>query len=100
MDVVFAPNNIWPGVLRSDNAADFAGYAVKYVSRRLEIRHVAGASWHPQSQGAAGRKSRVIIHRRRNSPALVVALRACWLEPTPVVTALCRLLSETKGGGA
>ena len=85
---VFAPYNVWPSVLRSDNAHDFTGEVVRYVNRRLEIRHITGASYHPQAQGAVERKNRTVVNLMRKFlhdhagdwelrlPALLGAIRA------------------------
>ena len=50
---IFWPWNVWPSVLRSDNAYEFIGEVISYVNAKLEIRHIAGASYRPQGQGAA-----------------------------------------------
>merc|ERR1712079_874260 len=82
------PHDVWPSVLRSDNAKDFTGEVVNYVNRRLEIRHITGASYHPQAQGAVERKNRTIVNLMRKFlrdhatdwefrlPALLGAVRA------------------------
>ena len=61
---------------------------VRYVNRRLEIRHITGASYHPQAQGAVERKNRTIVNLMRKFlrdhatdwelrlPALLGAVRA------------------------
>ena len=41
----------FPTVLRSDNAAEFVGDVVKSLSAMLEIKHITGSAYHPQSQG-------------------------------------------------
>ena len=50
---VFWPWNVWPGVLRSDNAYEFIGEVIRYVNAKLEIRHITGAAYRPQNQGLA-----------------------------------------------
>ena len=37
---------------RSDNAAEFIGDVVKWINKLLEIKHITGSSYCPQSQGA------------------------------------------------
>ena len=59
---VFGPFNIYPAILRSDNAKEFIGEVVAYINRRLEIHHITGATYHPQAQGAVER-----LHRKINS---------------------------------
>ena len=46
---------MFPAVLRSDRATAFTGSVLAYSNQQLEIRHVVGSSYHPQSQGD-GRK--------------------------------------------
>ena len=37
--------------MRSDNAAEFVGSVVKHMNKMLEIKHITGSAYHPQSQG-------------------------------------------------
>jgi hypothetical protein len=37
--------------LRSDNAAEFVGDVVGCLNAMLEIKHITGSAYHPQSQG-------------------------------------------------
>ena len=55
---VFAPFCIYPEVLRSDNAKAFTGAVVQYINAKLEIRHITGSVYHPQSQGTVERMHR------------------------------------------
>ena len=43
---------MFPTVLRSDRAPEFTGSVIAYTNHQLEIRHVLGSPYHPQSQGA------------------------------------------------
>ena len=52
---VFAPQMIFPAVLRSDNAAEFLSPIIEYVNQHLEIVHITGATYHPESQGTVER---------------------------------------------
>ncbi len=40
-----------PAVARSDNAKEFIGGVMQQVNALLDIRHVTGSAYHPQSQG-------------------------------------------------
>ena len=42
---------MFPAVLRSDNAREFVSEVVSAMNKALEIRHVSGSPYHPQSQG-------------------------------------------------
>ena len=58
---VIGPYQIYPVVLRSDNAQEFLSPTIRYLNRRLEIAHITGATYHPQSQGTVER-----LHRKIN----------------------------------
>ena len=51
---------LFPAVLRSDNALEFVSEIVECMNRTLEIRHVLGSVYHPQSQGAVERLNRSV----------------------------------------
>ena len=42
---------MFPVVWRSDNAKEFVAEVVAEMNKMLEIKHVTGAAYHPQSQG-------------------------------------------------
>ena len=42
---------MFPVVWRSDNAKVFVSEVVSEMNKMLEIGHVAGSTYHPQSQG-------------------------------------------------
>ena len=48
---VFLGMAMFPVVLRSDNAAEFRAEVVQQMNKLLDIRHVTGSTYHPQSQG-------------------------------------------------
>ena len=50
----------FPVVLRSDRAEEFMSDVVAYLNAQLEIRHVLGSSYHPQSQGIVERMHRTM----------------------------------------
>ena len=51
MTKVFLGFAMFPAVLRSDNALEFTGEVASELNRLLEIKHITGSSYHPQSQG-------------------------------------------------
>ena len=74
---VLWPWNIWPNVLRSDNAVVFISEVVRYVNAKLEIRHITGASGRPQSQGLA--ENRVVF--ATNVLSTLCSLRQIFCQP-------------------
>ena len=48
---IFCDMGSFPTVLRSDNAAEFVGKVLKSLNDMLEIKHITGSAYHPQSQG-------------------------------------------------
>ena len=48
---IFCDMGSFPTVLRSDNAAEFISDVVKSMNAMLEIKHITGSAYHPQSQG-------------------------------------------------
>ena len=38
-------------MLRSDNAKEFVGEVTEELNKLLEIKHITGSAYHPQSQG-------------------------------------------------
>jgi DMSO reductase anchor subunit len=53
---------MFPVVLRSDNAAEFVGEVVAEMNKLLEIRHVTGSAYHPQSQGTVESMHKTLNH--------------------------------------
>jgi hypothetical protein len=58
LEDIMAPMHVYPHVLRSDNDRDFIGSVVQYMNKVLEIRHITGSTYHPQSQGCVERMHR------------------------------------------
>ena len=56
------PFYAYPVVLRSDNAREFLGVVINYINSKLEVDHVSGPIYHPESQGVVER-----LHRKANS---------------------------------
>ena len=53
---------MFPVVFRSDNAAEFVGEVVAEMNKLLEIRHVTGSAYHPQSQGTVESMHKTLNH--------------------------------------
>ena len=56
----FCDAGSFPVVLRSDNAQEFHSRIVGELNRLLEVKHVTGSSYHPQSQGRVERMHRTL----------------------------------------
>jgi hypothetical protein len=48
---IFCDIGSFPSVLRSDSAIEFVGEVVTGLNEMLEIKHITGSAYHPQSQG-------------------------------------------------
>ena len=57
---VFLGVALFPAILRSDNAKEFVSEVVARLNRTLEIRHITGSTYHPQSQGMVERMHRTV----------------------------------------
>ncbi len=51
---------MFPVVLRTDNAKEFTAALITYINRQLEIRHVLGSTYLPQSQAIVERMHRTM----------------------------------------
>ena len=51
---------MFPVVLRSDRAQEFTSSVIGYMNSQLEIKHVLGSTYHPQSQGLVERMHRTM----------------------------------------
>ncbi len=60
MEKVFLVLAMFPTVLRSDRAREFIGGVIAYINSQLEIKHVLGSTFHPQSQGIVERMHRTM----------------------------------------
>ena len=93
---VFWPWNVWPSVLRSDNAYEFISEVIRYVNAKLEIRHITGAAYRPQGQGLAENRvkfaTKVLTGFVKNHPA-------DWLFYLPAAEGAMRAVSMTALGG-
>jgi transposase InsO family protein len=52
---VFLGLATFPAVIRSDNALENLSETIAEMNRMLEIRHITGSAYHPQSQGMVER---------------------------------------------
>ena len=93
---VFWPWNVWPDVLRSDNAAEFIGEVIRYVNQKLEIKHVTGASWRPQCQGMAENRVKLTT---RIMQGFVQGHPERWMFYLPAVEGAMRALPQESLGG-
>ena len=60
LERVILDTAMFPTVVRSDRAKEFTGSVLAYINSQLEIRHVLGSSYHPQSQGVVERMHRTM----------------------------------------
>ena len=98
---VFGPMYCWPAVLRSDNGNAFLSEVVAYVNSALEVKHITGATYHPQSQGSVER-----MHRSINSlmkglfeQVTYVCGSRRWVEYLPLVVGHLRAMNMAVLGG-
>ena len=84
---IFCDMGSFPVVLRSDNATEFVSEIVRELNRMLEIRHITGSAYHPQSQGQVES-----MHRTLNGlvRALVEDEPENWEEALPYAQLLLR----------
>ena len=87
---------LFPAVLRSDNALEFVSEIVECMNRTLEIRHVLGSVYHPQSQGAVERLNRSVNEVVR---ALVEGHPEDWETRLPFAETILRISPMPVLGG-
>jgi len=80
---------MFPTVLRSDRASEFVGEIVDYINRMLEIRHVLGSSYHPQSQGIVERMHRTMTLVVKS---LVADCPETWPSMVPYAQCVLRIV--------
>ena len=72
-------------MLRSDNAAEFVGKVLKSLNDMLEIKHITGSAYHPQSQGQVESMHKTLNQlveenkTLRNRQAAAAAISVCQL---------------------
>ena len=99
---VMAPNYIWPHVFRSDNAVEFLGNVIAYLNAKLEIDHITGATYHPESQGVVERLHRKINDLMRGVFAQVIQKSEAdtsWVDFLPFVVGHVRAQKMAVLGG-
>ena len=60
LENVFLDMAMFPTILRSDKGKAFTSTMVAYMNSQLEVRHVMGSTYHPQSQGLVERLHRTM----------------------------------------
>ena len=97
---VLGPWMLFPQVLRSDNAREFLSKVITYVNQKLEVDHITGATYHPQSQGAVERMHRTINSFMRGLiESTVKAGPRNWTDWLPFVEGHLRAQSMSCLGG-
>ena len=87
---------MFPTVLRSDNDPDFTSAVVVCLNRILNIRHVFGSVYHPQSQGLVENLHRTITHVLRK---LLQTKPNEWEEMLPYCECIMRITPHRSLGG-
>ena len=80
---------IVPAVLRSDRAPEFTGSVIAYINHQLEIRHVLGSAYHPQSQGTVERMHRTL---KTIGKSLSEEHPSQWPQMLPYAQCILRIL--------
>ena len=96
LEKVLLDGAMFPVVLRSDNAREFTGSVISYINNQLEIRHVLGSTYHPQSQGVVERMHRTM---KAIGKALAEGHPADWPEMLPYAQCVLRILPLKSLGG-
>jgi len=93
---VFLSMSMFPVVLRSDNAREFVSDCVASMNQALEIRHITGSSYHPQSQGMVES-----LHKTMNGVVrgLVLDHPEDWESRIPYAECILRMLPLKSLGG-
>ena len=99
---VMAPFYVWPHVFRSDNAVEFLGNVIAYLNAKLEIDHITGATYHPESQGVVERMHRKMNDMMRGIFAQVIEkseATTSWVDFLPFVVGHLRAQKMAVLGG-
>jgi len=86
----------FPAVLRSDNAQENVGDVVASLNAMLNIHHITGSAYHPQSQGTVERLHRTLNEVMRG---LVADHPEDWEERLPFVECILRMVPLKSLGG-
>ena len=87
---------MFPCVLRSDNAQEFVGEVVAEMNKVLEIRHITGSAYHPQSQGMVESMHKTMNHLVRG---LVQEHPEDWENVLPYAQCILRITPLKALGG-
>ena len=89
---------MFPAALRSDNAREFVSEVVAATNSALEIRHITGASYHPQSQGMVESLRKIMNGVIRG---LVADHPEDWESRVPFAERILRIIPlKSLGGGS
>ena len=93
---VFLAGCMFPLVLRSDNAKEFVGEVAEELNKLLEIKHITGSAYHPQSQGMVES-----MHKKVNQivRGLVQEHPEDWEERMPYCETILRIIPMKVLGG-
>ena len=93
---VFLNLAMFPTVLRSDNGSPFVSEAVARLNKTLEIKHVLGSVYHPQSQGMVER-----MHKTVNAVVrkILDEHKQDWEQRLPFAEAILRMSPMAVLGG-
>ena len=87
---------MFPVVLRSDKVKEFVAEVVAEMNKMLEIKHVTGAAYHPQSQGMVESMHKTGDHVVRG---LVEGHSDDWERRIPLCESILRMVSLASLGG-
>ena len=87
---------MFPVVWRSDNAKEFDAEVVAEMNKMLEIKHVTGAAYHPQSQGMVESMHKTVNHVVRG---LVEGHSDDWERRIPFCESILRMVPLASLGG-
>jgi len=94
---IFLGIGTFPTVLRSDNAKEFIGEVVGHLNHDLDVNHVTGSPYHPQSQGHVERMHRTM--KEIVAALLHVTPRSDWVEALPYAEFALRTVPMACLGG-
>jgi hypothetical protein len=87
---------MFPVLLRSDNDPTFMSEVVAYMNRMINILHVTGSSYHPQSQGVVENIQRTLVQILR---VMVQENPDKWEEMLPYCQCIVRIMPMPALGG-
>ena len=96
LERVFMDMAMFPVLLRSDNDPTFMSEVVAYMNRMVNILHVTGSSYHPQSQGVVENIQRTLVQILR---MMVQENPERWEEMLPYCQCIVRVMPMPALGG-